>query len=90
METSFLCTGDGGDGFRMIRVHYTYCALDFYYDYISSTSDHQALGPGDHLNQLYSLSLDRPLYLGLQLSLIQSAGHQPHVPSQLFIPDLPP
>ena len=74
----------------MIQAHYVCHALYLYYCYLSSTSDHQALGPGDHLNQLYSLSLDLPLYLGLQLSLIQSAGHQPHVPSQLFIPDLPP
>ena len=35
----------GGDGFRMIQVHYIYCALSFYYYYISSTSDHQALDP---------------------------------------------
>ena len=27
----------------MIQAHYTYCALYFYYYYISSTSDHQAL-----------------------------------------------
>ena len=35
------------NGFRMIRVHYIYCALYFYYYYyyyyINSTSDHQAL-----------------------------------------------
>ena len=29
----------------MIQVHYVYCALYFYYYYISSTSDHQALDP---------------------------------------------
>ena len=29
----------------MIQVHYTYCARCFYYYYISSSSDHQALGP---------------------------------------------
>ena len=34
------------DGFRMLQVHYIYCALHFYYDEISSTSDHQALDPG--------------------------------------------
>ena len=38
--------GGGGDGFEMIQAHYLYCVLDFYY-YISSTSDHQALHPGD-------------------------------------------
>ena len=32
-----------GDGFRMIQAHYIYCALNFYYYYISSSSDHQAL-----------------------------------------------
>ena len=40
----FPWTG-GGDGFRMIQEHYIYCALYFYYDYISSTSDHQGLDP---------------------------------------------
>ena len=34
-----------GDGFRMIQAHYIYCALNFYFYYISSTSDHQALDP---------------------------------------------
>ena len=34
------------DGFGMIQTHYTYCVLYFYYDYPSSTSDHQALDPG--------------------------------------------
>ena len=29
----------------MIQVHYISCALYFYYYYISSTSDHQALDP---------------------------------------------
>ena len=34
----------GGGGLGMIQVHYIYCALYFYYyDYISSTSDYQAL-----------------------------------------------
>ena len=31
----------------MIQVHYIYCALYFYYYYISSTSDHWALDPRD-------------------------------------------
>ena len=35
----------GGDGLGMIRAHYIYCALCFYYYYISSTSDNQALDP---------------------------------------------
>ena len=38
--------GGMGIGFWMIQVHYIYCALYFYYFYISSTSDHQALYPG--------------------------------------------
>ena len=44
-KTVLLGTGKRG-GFRMIQVHYTYCALYFYYYYISSTSNHQALDPG--------------------------------------------
>ena len=35
-----------GWGLEMIQVHQIYCALYFYYYYISSTSDHQALDPG--------------------------------------------
>ena len=31
----------------MIRAHYIYYALYFYYYYISCTSDHQTLDPGD-------------------------------------------
>ena len=44
-KTSFPWTGVGGGGFRMIQVHYIYCALYFYYYYIRSTSDQQALDP---------------------------------------------
>ena len=33
------------DAFWIIQVHYIYCALYFYFYYISSTSDHQALDP---------------------------------------------
>ena len=36
----------GGDDFGMIQVHYIHCALYFYYYYIGSTSDHQALDLG--------------------------------------------
>ena len=36
----------GGDCFRMLQVHYIYCALYFYNYIISSTSDHQALDSG--------------------------------------------
>ena len=35
-----------GYAFRMIQAYYVYCMLDFYYYYISSISDHQALDPG--------------------------------------------
>ena len=34
------------DSFGMIQEHCIYCTLYFYYYYISSTSDHQALDPG--------------------------------------------
>ena len=47
MEDDF--SADGGVGelvFRMIQVHYIYCALHFCYYYISSTSDLQALDVG--------------------------------------------
>ena len=33
------------DGFGMIQAHYIYCALHFYYYYISSTSDPRGWGP---------------------------------------------
>ena len=33
------------NGLGMIQTHSIYCALYFYYYYISSTSDHQALDP---------------------------------------------
>ena len=47
MEDNFsMGQGAGGVGFRMIQVHYMYCALYFYYYQISSTSDHQALDAG--------------------------------------------
>ena len=35
-----------GAGFGMIQGHNIYGALYFCYYYISSTSDHQAIGPG--------------------------------------------
>ena len=38
--------GSWGDGLGMVQVHYVYCALYFYYYYISCTSDHRALDPG--------------------------------------------
>ena len=45
-KTIFSMEWGTGDGCRMLQVHYIYCALYFYYYYISSTSDHQALDPG--------------------------------------------
>ena len=41
-----LSTDWGVGGFRMSQAHIIYCALYFYYYYINSTSDHQALDPG--------------------------------------------
>ena len=41
-----LSTDWGVGGFRIIQAHIIYCALYFYYYYINSTSDHQALDPG--------------------------------------------
>ena len=43
--TGFVEDNFSRGGFRMIQVHYSYCALYFYYYYISLTSDHQALDP---------------------------------------------
>ena len=37
--------GCRGDVFGMIQANYIYCAFNFYYYYISSTSDHQTLDP---------------------------------------------
>ena len=45
-KTIFPWTRMVGDGFVMTQAHEIYCALYFYYYYISSTSDHQALDPG--------------------------------------------
>ena len=44
VQDSFsMDTGVGG--FRIIQTHCIYCALYFYYYYINSASDHQALDP---------------------------------------------
>ena len=45
-----------GDGFRMIPAHYIYGALYFYYGYISSNSDHQAVDPGGLEQLVYSIT----------------------------------
>ena len=44
MENNFSMDQDAEDGLGRIQVHFIYCALYFCYHYISSTSDHQALG----------------------------------------------
>ena len=44
------------DGFRMIQSHYIYCALYFYYFYISFTSDHWAWDLGGRGPLLYTPS----------------------------------
>lgn len=36
----------GGDSLGMIQKHYSFCALYFYYSYISFSSDHQILDTG--------------------------------------------
>ena len=45
-DNFFTDWGRKGDVLGMIQGHYIYCALYFYYYYISSTSDHQALIKG--------------------------------------------
>ena len=45
MEDNFSMDQGWKDASGMIQVHYSYCALYFYYYYISLTSDHQALDP---------------------------------------------
>ena len=61
-------------GFRMIQVHYIYCALYFYYYYISSTADHQALDLGGggpcqviEWKKVYKLESDVNLHLFMML-----------------------
>ena len=44
MEDNFSRDWDKGGVLGMIQTHHVYCALYFYY-YISSTSDRQALDP---------------------------------------------
>ena len=45
MEDNFSTDGGGGVGSAGSQERYIDCALNFYYCYISSTSDHQILGP---------------------------------------------
>ena len=54
----FPQTRSGGrDDLGMVQGPYIYCKLYFYYYYISSTSDHQALGPGGRRPLLDDLHL---------------------------------
>ena len=48
MEDNFSIRGlgVGEDSLGMIQEHYMYCAFCFYFDYISPTSDREALDPG--------------------------------------------
>ena len=61
----------------MIQAHYRYCALYFCYYYISSTSDHQALDPGDG-DPCYTLKKNREMslkgYLPKALGLPRPTG----------------
>ena len=45
MENNFSTDQGRADGFQMIQANDIYCELYFYYDFISSTSDNQALDP---------------------------------------------
>jgi len=56
MEDNFFMNWEWRGGLGMIQVHYIYCVLYFRY-YISSTSDHQALDPGDWRPLYYSTVL---------------------------------
>ena len=45
MEDNFSMDQGWKDASGMIQVHYSYCALYFYYYEISSATDHQAVDP---------------------------------------------
>ena len=46
MEDNFALGCGLGDDFKVTQTYCIYTAIYFYYYYISSTSDHQALDPG--------------------------------------------
>ena len=46
VEDNFFMDWGKRAGFKMFQVCFIYCALYFYYYYINSTSDNQALDPG--------------------------------------------
>ena len=68
-----------GSGFRMIQALYIHCTLYFYFHYINSTIDHQALDPG-----VWGPLFWGPAILGAMLFLPQYAGHLLGQPSQTF------
>ena len=75
--------GEKGDSFGMIQVHYIYYTLYFYY-YVSSTSDHQALDPW-RLGPLWTVSSK---YLSILVILlitftVISRNHSTHHQSPL-------
>ena len=45
-KITFPQTSQGKGGFKMIQTHDMYYTFNFYYYYISPTSNHQALDPG--------------------------------------------
>ena len=63
----------------MIQALYIHCTLYFYFHYINSTIDHQALDPG-----VWGPLFCGPAILGAMLFLPQYAGHLLGQPSQTF------
>ena len=70
VEDNFPMDWGRRGGFRMIQVHYIYCAFYFYFYYISSTSHQQALDPGGWGPLLYSIKTILPCHF-----LYSSLGH---------------
>ena len=68
----FRGPGQGGGGFRIIQAYYIYHALYFYFCYISSTSDVEALDPRGWGNP------------ALELLLIGGGGDQKGIPIVSF------
>ena len=62
-KTVFPRTTVGGDGLGMIQAHYIYCALYFYYYYISPTSNRQTLGPRGWGHLYYTTLVSMYYYL---------------------------
>ena len=71
----FPWTGMVGESFGIIPAYYTYCALYFYYYYIGSTPDHQALDPGGCLIRFFQQAGAGSTGAGAAVRLtLQSAG----------------